>query len=401
MRIARERFPQLHIVVLTLHQDFEYIQEALRLGAIDYIAKVQLEKEQFDEVLGRIAHRILERTKLVPRKDHSETPDMDYAYVLISLDSVFESGMPDDLLLPERENMMEMDRNSWLWFTDKGDDSELFKQLSRLAEALPQVILLSLSDIKTYPASEIRRWIRDFTQSELFYDYHPDQSVKRICIHRSDVQPPEPNEERLDELKELWLSAEWFHHDIRFYKLVRGIKLLRLPQIRLIGLLYSFVNEWNRMFSQTRLGKLQLKEPIHSWFQLEQWLGDVRELIRLEACKINYSQEITNCMLKAVQIMQSEISQQLTAGEIAKRLNMSRSYFSLCYKDILGSTFNEHMRMIRMEKAKEYLLCTNKTIQWIAEHTGYMDEKYFSRTFRSKIGMLPSEFRLSKRTDSE
>ena len=58
IRTTRKLYPDLPIAVLTLHQDFEYIQEALRLGAIDYIAKVQLEKERFEEVLGRIHDRI-------------------------------------------------------------------------------------------------------------------------------------------------------------------------------------------------------------------------------------------------------------------------------------------------------------------------------------------------------
>lgn len=63
MRSARKLYPELYIVVLTLHQDFDYIQEALRLGAIDYIAKVQLEKERFEEVLERVYVRIQEERK--------------------------------------------------------------------------------------------------------------------------------------------------------------------------------------------------------------------------------------------------------------------------------------------------------------------------------------------------
>lgn len=80
---------------------------------------------------------------------------------------------------------------------------------------------------------------------------------------------------------------------------------------------------------------------------------------------------------------------------------MSRSYFSQCFKEIAGKTFNDYLRQLRVEKAKEYLLYTNKTIVWIAENTGYMDEKYFSRSFREQIGILPSEFRLTMREGRE
>lgn len=63
---VRKEFSHIYTVVLTLHQDFEYIQEALRLGAIDYIAKVQLEKERFEEVLERIYNRIMQEQKRDP-----------------------------------------------------------------------------------------------------------------------------------------------------------------------------------------------------------------------------------------------------------------------------------------------------------------------------------------------
>ncbi|MDQ0058980.1 YesN/AraC family two-component response regulator [Paenibacillus harenae] len=60
MRIVRKQYPHIFIVVLTLHQDFEYIQECLRLGAIDYIAKVEMENENFGEVMSRVKGRIAE-----------------------------------------------------------------------------------------------------------------------------------------------------------------------------------------------------------------------------------------------------------------------------------------------------------------------------------------------------
>jgi two-component system response regulator YesN len=60
MRAVRKQYPHISIVVLTLHQDFEYIQDCLRLGAIDYIAKVELETDNYDEVMSRVKGRILE-----------------------------------------------------------------------------------------------------------------------------------------------------------------------------------------------------------------------------------------------------------------------------------------------------------------------------------------------------
>ncbi len=58
IRKVKQWYPSVFIVVLSLHQDFEYIQEAMRLGAIDYIAKVELDTNSMDETLERIHNRI-------------------------------------------------------------------------------------------------------------------------------------------------------------------------------------------------------------------------------------------------------------------------------------------------------------------------------------------------------
>ena len=55
---AQSEYPHLYFAVLTVHSDFGYIQQALRLGAIDYIAKVQFDQENFDSILNRLSQRI-------------------------------------------------------------------------------------------------------------------------------------------------------------------------------------------------------------------------------------------------------------------------------------------------------------------------------------------------------
>lgn len=106
-----------------------------------------------------------------------------------------------------------------------------------------------------------------------------------------------------------------------------------------------------------------------------------------------YSPEVKACVAKAVHIIHQELQEELHLPQIAKRVNMSRSYFSRCFRDIVGKTFNEYIREIRVNRAKELLTRTERTIQWIATQSGYPNEKYFGKVFRELTGMLPSEFR--------
>lgn len=46
--------PEIQIVVLTMHQEFELIQQSLRVGILDYITKAQIEGENVDAFMESI-----------------------------------------------------------------------------------------------------------------------------------------------------------------------------------------------------------------------------------------------------------------------------------------------------------------------------------------------------------
>lgn len=49
--------PKIQIVVLTMHQEFELIQQAVRIGILDYITKAQIEEENVDALMNGIKIR--------------------------------------------------------------------------------------------------------------------------------------------------------------------------------------------------------------------------------------------------------------------------------------------------------------------------------------------------------
>lgn len=414
MRLVRQQLPHIHIVVLTLHQDFEYVQEALRLGAIDYIAKVQLEKERFEEVLERIHKRIMQAGLLAegnkPVIQDEAGFSWDRAYVWIALNKAlsFKGMMPwseQEGLGSHELQWIDVEPNLWLSNPVQPEDPIAQLRMEQLIGSLvsqPGWMLFGLDGLKGHKQQEVHRWLREYREKEFFYDYDPDQPViVYLTMNNSTVNQRNSSEDNSNVLKGQWSSHEWIHNDPVFSRLIYELKQLRLSQVKLIGLLYGLTDEWNRLFVPLGLVKLELNPTFDSWHEVEKWLVQVRELIRKALAKPAFSPEVIECVTKAIQMLHQELHQQVTAANISRRVNMSRSYFSQCFKEIAGKTFNDYLRQLRVEKAKEYLLYTNKTIAWIAEHTGYMDEKYFSRSFREQIGILPSEFRITMREGRE
>ncbi|MBZ4665444.1 response regulator [Mahella sp.] len=58
MREVRKSYPDINFVVLTFHENFEYVQEALRFGVLDYISKAELEAENYGQIFNRIIRKL-------------------------------------------------------------------------------------------------------------------------------------------------------------------------------------------------------------------------------------------------------------------------------------------------------------------------------------------------------
>ena len=58
MEEINKKYAHVYVVVLTAHKNFDYAQESIRLGAVDYIVKSQFDIETCDRTFKRIASKI-------------------------------------------------------------------------------------------------------------------------------------------------------------------------------------------------------------------------------------------------------------------------------------------------------------------------------------------------------
>ncbi|CAM4498079.1 two-component system response regulator YesN [Paenibacillus endophyticus] len=403
IRIVRKRYPEVAIAVLTLHQDFEYIQEALRLGAIDYIAKVQLEKEQFEEVLGRIHARMLneQRNQMdEPQSMGNGISLADEVYVLLEVGDkpVVPSQKQDILSLDWR---MESDGQIQIWSPNYIQEHLPGAGASEgLLPPLPSETygsnwrLVQLRDANGMLWTDLYQLLRNYKQKNFFYecdDYEPHPIKKSVYELQEEMEKIGESEDEL--AKEMLHAFTWVYDDQSFYAMQGRLRELMLPIPKLMQLLYGFTLDWNRLFRAVTLNSMSLPDTLASWKDVIKWMEAFRKLALALTGNLQLSREVSGSIMSAVKIVHEELAFPLFAIDVAKRVNLSRSYFNQCFKEVVGHSFNEYLRKVRIDKAREYLAQTAKPIVWIAEHTGYADEKYFSRTFRDQTGMLPSEYR--------
>lgn len=79
--------------------------------------------------------------------------------------------------------------------------------------------------------------------------------------------------------------------------------------------------------------------------------------------------------------------------EIAEKLGMSRRYLSDSLKSETGKGAMEHLHLYLLDEAKNVLLEPNITVSEAAYKLGFEYPNYFSRLFKKKVGINPTEYR--------
>lgn len=92
-------------------------------------------------------------------------------------------------------------------------------------------------------------------------------------------------------------------------------------------------------------------------------------------------------------ILQRRYAQRLTIEDVAREVHLSANYLSVRFKQETGETILDCLTRIRMEHARLLLERGELTVYQAAEAAGYTDAAYFTRMFKRTFGMTPAEYR--------
>jgi len=83
---------------------------------------------------------------------------------------------------------------------------------------------------------------------------------------------------------------------------------------------------------------------------------------------------------------------ELSVEELSKHVGMSRSSLYSKILDLTGQTPVEFIRSVKLEKAAVLLEKSDMNVAQIAYSVGFSTPNYFAKSFKTKFGMLPSEY---------
>lgn len=101
-----------------------------------------------------------------------------------------------------------------------------------------------------------------------------------------------------------------------------------------------------------------------------------------------------NPSLKSVfKYIDDNIQNPISLEEASEHAHINKSYLSQLFKQKTGYTFSAYVNFRKLNRARNLLLQTEKSIAEISQECGYRNVSYFSTVFTKTVGISPGNFR--------
>lgn len=113
-------------------------------------------------------------------------------------------------------------------------------------------------------------------------------------------------------------------------------------------------------------------------------------LLVISCSKHKYSENVSN----VIAYIREHYQEKLTLSSLADLFGFNKTYLATCFKRETGSTVTSYINALRLEYARTLLSISNQEIGEICMSVGFTDQSYFSRIFKEKYELSPSDYRM-------
>lgn len=92
--------------------------------------------------------------------------------------------------------------------------------------------------------------------------------------------------------------------------------------------------------------------------------------------------------------LEEHLEENVTADQLAALVGYTKYYLTRKFKEETGVSVSQYLKFARIERAKQLLAFTDQTIQEIGESLNFCSTSYFTKIFKSIVGLPPAEYRV-------
>ncbi|MBT2696560.1 response regulator [Bacillus sp. ISL-40] len=124
----------------------------------------------------------------------------------------------------------------------------------------------------------------------------------------------------------------------------------------------------------------------------------LEEIVKPVVLKVENNGYGGQMITKALEYIENHYKENLTLQSVADFVHLNKSYFSLLFKKQTGRNFIDYIIELRIREAKRLLAQYDCHIYEVAEAAGFKDVKYFSKMFKKMTGFTPVKYREEHQT---
>lgn len=134
-------------------------------------------------------------------------------------------------------------------------------------------------------------------------------------------------------------------------------------------------------------------ERLSSYMDIENELYNMMFFYADEVSKVRALPLNSPLIRRVSSYVQIHLNEKITAGEIAKSLNISPSYLCHHFHEQTGQKLTDYITSTKIREAKRLLTYSEFTLKEISSQLGFSSQQYFQNVFKKETGMTPNEFR--------
>ncbi len=439
-RKIKEFYPQIQVIVLSSYNDFEYVRETLKLGALDYFLKPKMEPQ---ELLA-----LLEKTK--QKLDEFRLPDCNFKYSFSGnsrekffkdlLSGKFEDGKLTKQQLDHIEvNLKDTDLVLVIIFpiqscgadpieaeeTIQNQFASLFNghtiffngayvtlinsdpsQLGQIESIGSQLIDLIAQRKKIVTRIIISDFCKKLTaigktycqaiqkRPYLFYKQIilPNQ-IFNTTILECGLEPLQLFVEKQDlqglnryvvaQITER-IRTDLYPEPYDLKKWLIEICFLVIQSLTKLGYNTTSINKNKFSFFKKIEGANSLVDVLITFDGI---MSDFETLL----AAVPY--HLYNPIIKQIiDYLAGHYTENISLATLADLFHVNKSYLCQLFKQQTGQNFNEYLTKIRIERAKELLLHPENNINTVGNLVGFSNPSYFAQVFKNLVRITPSEY---------
>lgn len=123
----------------------------------------------------------------------------------------------------------------------------------------------------------------------------------------------------------------------------------------------------------------------------------LQEHSSLTPASIAYSPtDVSTDVLKIIYYINTRFTEKITLKTLCDEFFISKVTLCKKFKDVMHCSIMEYVLKLRLNKAKELLRATNKSIEEISSTCGFSSANYFGLTFKKAIGLSPYNYKKTR-----